>query len=182
MKTFLLVLTSFTAAFAAEPVLPATPREKIEIKILPERIALQSESGERYFSSENELFRKLFRYISSHDIAMTTPVTVDVEAGRMRFFVGEDDAEKAGESTKDVLVLPLEPRTVVSIGYGGRYTEDNYEKALAKLQAWLEAHQDQWEQTGDPLAVYWNGPMTPGFFKRAEVMIPVKEVGSPTDE
>lgn len=64
---------------------------------------------------------------------MTTPVTVDVDPGVMRFVVAKDDLEKAIESTEKVSVRLIPERIVVSVGYNGRYSKKNYEAQIKKL-------------------------------------------------
>ena len=64
-----------------------TPVGKIKVIELPERLALEAKTDGTYFDKDNGLFRKLFRYISTNDVAMTTPVEADMNPGKMRFFV-----------------------------------------------------------------------------------------------
>ena len=71
-----------------------TPVGKIKVIDLPTRLALEASSYGNYFDSNNGLFRKLFQYISFHNVSMTTPVEADINPGKMRFFVGIKDAEK----------------------------------------------------------------------------------------
>lgn len=160
---------------AYEESMDRTEKNIIEVKVIPEVTALQAVSENSYFDADNGLFRKLFRYISDKDIAMTTPVTVDVDPGAMRFLVAADDLPKADENTAAVQVVTLPERTVVSIGYNGRYNRKNYDKHLKKLQAWLEANQAEWQADGEPVAVYWDGPFKLAAWKKAEVMIPVRK-------
>ena len=93
-----------------------TPVGKITVLELPARIALEAKSSKNYFSENNGLFRKLFGYISKHDLSMTTPVEADIDPGKMRFFVGEKDAKKPRPETTAVTVRNLDPITVVAIG------------------------------------------------------------------
>jgi effector-binding domain-containing protein len=162
---------------AYEEAIARTQKGTVEVKTVPELtvIEVREESG-GYFDEDNKMFRKLFRYISDKDIAMTTPVTVDVKPGAMRFIVSKSDLEKADENTSDVSVITIPERTVVSIGYNGSYSEENYEKHLKLLQAWLEKHEDEWVADGDPIGVYWDGPFKLSAWKKAEVMIPVRKV------
>ena len=65
--------------------------EKSVVLDLPERLALK-QSPEGHISTPiTDLFRKLFRYISTNDVSMTTPVEADIKPGKMRFFVGKKD-------------------------------------------------------------------------------------------
>ena len=64
-----------------------TPVGKIIVLDLPERTALEATTDNSYFSENNGLFRKLFRYINQNDISMTTPVEADINPGKMRFLL-----------------------------------------------------------------------------------------------
>ncbi len=161
---------------AYEQAMDQTPKGEIEIKTVPAMTAIETQSDESYFDEDNGMFRKLFRYISQKDISMTTPVTVDVNPGAMRFIVGEKDLERADADTNDVKVVQLPERKVVSIGYNGRYNEKNYKLHLKQLRSWLEENADSWEANGEPIGVYWDGPFKLSNWKKAEVMIPVKAV------
>jgi len=178
--------TSLLLSFAAlvpvtlpayEEAMDRTDKGTIELKTLPELTFIEAKEKEgTYFDKDNKMFRKLFRYISSKDISMTTPVTVDVNPGAMRFMISEEDLEKADENTEDVQVITLPERKVVSIGYNGRYNEKNYDKHLEKLTAWLEENKSEWLANGEPIAVYWDGPFKLSPWKKAEVMIPIRKV------
>lgn len=165
---------NFNLLPAYEKSISLTPRGVIEIKTLPPMTVLQTKEAGSYFVEDNRMFRSLFRYISEKDISMTTPVTVDVEPGAMRFIVSKKDLDRADEPTDNVAVVQLPERTVVSIGYNGRYTKKNYEKHLGMLEEWLQDHASEWEVAGDPIAVYWDGPYKFPAWKKAEVMIPIK--------
>ena len=87
-----------------------TPVGKIMVLELPERLALEAKSGNSYFDADNGLFRKLFRFISSNDVSMTTPVEADIKPGKMRFFVGEKDMNKNLQSSNSVKVAKMSAR------------------------------------------------------------------------
>ena len=150
-----------------------TPVGEIRIIGLPERIALEAKSTGPYFQSDNGLFRKLFRYISKNDVAMTTPVEADVNPGKMRFFVGVQDRSKNLSSTSEVEVRKIAPLKVVAIGVRGSYSVKRFTDNKQKLINWL-AKDKKYEIAGDAYAVYWDGPFVLGFFKRSEVHIPIK--------
>ena len=94
---FIFFITSlvFTAnLFAYENMHDKTPVGKILVFDLPARLAMKATTEKSYFSENNGLFRKLFRYINQNDISMTTPVEADINPGKMRFFVGNKDRSK----------------------------------------------------------------------------------------
>jgi effector-binding domain-containing protein len=162
---------------AYEKSMEQTPKGTIEVKTIPALTALEATAEGSYFDADNKMFRKLFRYISDKEIAMTTPVTVDVDPGAMRFLVGKSDLEKANADTENVKIINVPEQTVVSIGYNGRYSKENYDKHLLKLQTWLAENASEWEAAGEPVAVYWDGPFKLAAWKQAEVMIPIRKIG-----
>ena len=167
---FLSVTTPLVMAY--ESMHEKTPVGEIKILKLPARTALEAVSDDHYFEENNGLFRKLFGYISKHDLAMTTPVEADIEPGKMRFFVGENDLQKPRPNTNTVTVRDLKPMTVVAIGVRGGYSAENFEKYQRKLLNWL-GNNPNYEQVGPAYAVYWDGPFIPWFLKRSEVHLPI---------
>jgi effector-binding domain-containing protein len=149
-----------------------TPVGKILILDLPERTAMEASTDKSYFSEDNGLFRKLFRYINQNDISMTTPVEADIEPGKMRFFVGNKDRSKKIQNSDQVKILKIPPRKVVSIGIRGGYTEKKFKENLNRLNQWLDNNKT-FESDGDPYGVYWNGPFVPRLLKRSEIHIPI---------
>lgn len=144
-----------------------------EIKTLPAARLVASQAEGAYFDENNGLFRPLFRYISSRDIAMTTPIEAEIEPGVMYFYIGSEVSSETLKATENVSVHELPERVVASHGVRGGYSERNFEQATNELQAWLATNQD-YEAVGEPRGIFWNGPFTPGFFKRFEVHIPVQ--------
>lgn len=161
---------------AAEKTYDMTAVDEVEVKRLPERVAMWTRSEGGYFSSDNGLFSRLFRYIKDHDVAMTVPVEAEVEPATMRFYAGASDGERALQGDGEVIVERFAPVLVAALGVRGSYTEERYREALTRLEQWL-ADAPEYEPAGKPYAVYWNGPFVPGFLKRSEVHIPVRSKG-----
>jgi effector-binding domain-containing protein len=169
----LLLMCQATHTMAYEKAFESTPPGRTEIKELPAGRLLESSSTESYFSSSNNLFGPLFRYIQQHDIAMTTPVEARINPGVMYFWVSPDQEEKAKKDSADVRVIDVPKRKVASHGASGSYNEKNFNDAKAELMRWLET-KTEYEVVGEPFAVYWNGPFTPWFLKRFEVQIEIQ--------
>ena len=165
---------------AAEEAFPPTNPGTFEIKTLPAGMLLKSTAPGNYFDNGGKLFGPLFRYISSNDIAMTTPVEAVIDEAAMLFWVAPSEVEKIRGSTANVEVLEIPERTVASRGTKGSYSRTNYDETREALEAWL-AKQSDWRATGEAYGVYWNGPFTPWFMKTAEVHIPVERVSSEID-
>jgi len=167
------VLCSLLPATAYESMHNKTPVGKIIVIDLPNRTALEATSQSGYFDSDNGLFRKLFKYISSNDVSMTTPVEAEINPGKMRFFVGQKDLQKKLVSNKSVKVVKVPKQKVLSIGIRVSYTKEAFFKNKKALEIWLSKNKT-FTQSGEAYGVYWNGPFVPGFFKRSEIHIPIK--------
>ena len=179
MKFFWLILSLFAfplAGKAYEKMYGRTPVGKIEVKQIPQRIALEARANDPYFLGNNNLFRTLFRYISKNEVAMTVPVEAEMKPGRMRFFVGRKDAAKRLASSDGVKVRNMDALTVVSIGIRGSYTKSRFKRYEAKLEDWLSMNKE-YEAISAPYGVYWNSPFVPGIFKRSEIHVEVKKKG-----
>lgn len=161
---------------AVELAYPKTDPAVCEVKDLPASRLMVARSDAGYFSANNRMFGKLFRYIQSNRIPMTAPVEARIEPGVMIFHC---DVASAGREdlrpTAEVTLEQVPARTVAAIGIRGSYTERAYRDNLARLRAWL-ATQPGVAETGEPYAVYWDSPFVPGFLRRSEVHIPVRRV------
>ncbi|UCD74263.1 MAG: heme-binding protein [Phycisphaerales bacterium] len=166
-----------------------TPPAVIELKKYPKvRRAEFTQTGNPD-RGRNRAFWPLFKHIKSRDIAMTSPVELDVEgwdAGTgfqivdprwtMSFLYRSPDLGPVGDDGS-VRVTDAEPITVLSIGVRGAYTMDRLNAAAAELAAWLE-QQDEWQIAGDVRALLYNGPYVASRNKWAEVQVPVVKLAS----
>jgi effector-binding domain-containing protein len=173
LLSLLLVTTVLTSAMAAEQAFPPTAPDTLEIKTLPAGVLLKSTGRGNYFDQSNNLFGPLFRYISRHDIAMTTPVEAKIDQAAMYFWVANSQRDKVAGNEGGVEVIEIPERRVASAGASGSYSQKKFEETRDRLLAWLEQNPD-WRADGEPYAVYWHGPFTPWFAKRSEVHVPVR--------
>ena len=158
---------------AYEQAFAKTDVGEFEVKALPAARLIASQTDAAYFNDDNRLFRPLFRYISERDVAMTTPVEAEINPGVMYFYIGANVSSDVLDATKNVSLHELPERLVASLGVRGGYKEGNFNKAAAKLSAWLLKN-PAYEAIGEARGIFWNGPFIPGFFKRFEVHIPVQ--------
>lgn len=170
-----LILISISPLMAAEEAFPPTAPGTSEIKTLPSGMLLKSEAPGSYFDNGGKLFRPLFRYISDHDIAMTTPVEASIDEAAMSFWVAPGEVEKVAGSKNGVEVIEIPERLVVARGAKGSYNESNFAETRAELENWLES-QPELRAAGEPYGVFWDGPFTPWFLKTYEVHIPVERI------
>jgi hypothetical protein len=177
MKTFLRVALAIVASsvslMAVSEAYPRTAPGDLELKTLPAARLMRTESAKDYFSSDNGLFMRLFRYIDANKIPMTAPVEAGISPGTMVFYMDEASAKRADlAETPQVRFVSAPERRVAAIGVRGSYSRENYDQALAELRAWLAKRTDV-KAAGEPYAVYWNSPFVPFFLKHSEVHIPV---------
>jgi effector-binding domain-containing protein len=158
---------------SAEKAFSPTAPDITEVKTLPAGVLLKSSGQGSYFEDSNRLFRPLFRYISSRDIAMTTPVETTIESAAMFFWVAPKEVDKVDGDAEGVEVIRVAERKVASLGARGGYSQSNFEKTRDKLLTWL-SEQPEIVTAGEAYVVYWNGPFTPWFLKRYEVHVPVQ--------
>ncbi|MDP3071515.1 MAG: heme-binding protein [Opitutaceae bacterium] len=172
MKYLFLLLTLVLPLMAATEAFPRSPVGAPELKTLPAGLLLKAAGRGNYFDQSNNLFRPLFNYISTHDIAMTTPVEATIEGAAMYFWVAESERTKVAGDAAGVEVVKIPERRVASLGARGSYSAANFAKAREELLAWLATQPDV-VPSGPAYAVYWNGPFVPGFLKRFEVHVPL---------
>ena len=168
------VLLFSTLPMSGKQAFPQTDVGECELKTLPAGMLLKSQGSGSYFAGANGLFMPLFRYISSHNIAMTTPVEAQGDTAAMFFWVAEAEQPKVIGDENGVSVVRVPERRVASMGGRGSYDRANFEKTRDTLLAWLRERADV-EQAGPAYAGYWNAPFVPWFLKRFEVHIPVRD-------
>ena len=160
-----------------------------------------------FLDAGNLAFNRLFRYISGNnaarqEIAMTAPVT-QAPAGRGRGEkiamtapvnqVADGDAFLVGfvvpaKYTRDTVPQPLDPAVKIrevpaqltaSWRYSGRWTEANFQAALAELRGVLKSR--GLAVAGEPVIARYNPPFMPTFLRRNEVLVPVRRVPATAD-
>ena len=160
-------------ANAIEKAFTPTPTGMIEIKIIPEQHLLIAQQTETYFAANNSLFGKLFRYIKTHNIPMTTPVKAEMSPGKMGFYINKKNHHKDFPETAAIQTVIEPAYTVLSMGKRGGYSEKNFQETRQELIEHL-ATLAEWQPVGKAYAAYWDGPYIPNFAKRFEVHIPIQ--------
>lgn len=145
----------------------------------------------------NSAFRPLFNYISGDNtvqtrIAMTAPVaqTAQSQDIAMTAPVGQrasgDDWVVSfmmpAEFTMDTIPIPTDPAVklreipahrMAVVRYSGRWSEKRYQSHLVALQSWVT--EQGLGVTGEAVFARYNGPFTPWFMRRNEILLPVAE-------
>jgi hypothetical protein len=164
-----------------EAALPAgfplpTALGEIELKAYP---AYRMARAENDWTQRSGAFWKLFRHITSRDIAMTAPVEMTWEAGgerlrerSMAFLYGRPDLGSTGR-VGDVEVLDVPAAQVASLGLRGRPSASEVAAARAELLAWI-AERGDLEVCGELRVLGYNGPSVSDRRATSEVQIPVR--------
>ena len=163
--------------------------EIYEVREYEDRIAVQTIQN----NGQNGAFRKLFKYISgsntsSRKIDMTAPVTQSVEIDMtvpvtqkfrdgetvMQFFLpSKFKLEQAPQPlSEDLSIVVVKGGKYAVIKYTGRSSFRNFEKHSEILIEALSL--DKLKTVGPPIKATFDGPLTPFFLRRNEVMIRVE--------
>jgi hypothetical protein len=173
---------------------PPTPPGAIDLKSYPSLRRAEYTGRLTPSIGMNMGFFPLFNHIKRRDIAMTSPVEMDYEGfavkedqparpdgdklptrWTMSFLYRQQEQGPTGQDQRDqrVTVVDTPPRTVVAIGFQGGYGLGRVKEQLGLLAEWLAAD-GRWEPTGEPRALYYNGPEQRDRFKWGEVQLPVR--------
>ena len=151
--------------------------EIYEVREYEDRIAVQTIQN----NGQNGAFMKLFKYISgsntsSRKIDMTVPVTQKFQDGNtvMQFFLpSKFDLEQTPQPlSEDLSIVVVKGGKYAVIKYTGRSTFKNFEKHSEILTEALSL--DKLKTIGPPIKATFDGPLTPFFLRRNEVMIRVE--------
>lgn len=119
----------------------------------------------------DEAFRRLFRFISRRDIAMTTPVLIDRGASVTSFVMPPGEPVPEG-ADGDVTVGRREGGRVAALRFGGFMSRNRERQAIAQLRTILAERRIR--AAGEPVVAYYDGPGIPPPFRRNEVMMRVE--------
>tara|TARA_B100000614_G_scaffold244239_1_gene248164 strand:+ start:37 stop:627 length:591 start_codon:yes stop_codon:yes gene_type:complete len=163
--------------------------QNYEIREYDDRLAVQTSQE----NGQNKAFRELFKYISGSNtsstkiemtipvtqsikIDMTTPVTQNFQDGKiiMRFFLPRKfQPETAPQPlNEDLSIVVVKGGKYAVMKYSGRSTVKNFEKHSNLLLEALSVNKIT--TLDDPIKATFNGPLTPFFIRRNEVMIRIK--------
>ena len=192
--TFVVLIVSFVV-FAGGAMAYEEPRYRVvhhgdgyEVRLYDDRLAAQTAQA----SSSDNAFGRLFRYISgantgsakidmtvpvarSEKIDMTVPVNQTTGAGGyMQFFLPDfyTLASAPRPTDPDVQIVVVSGGYYAARLYKGLANEGNYENHRGKLLTALQS--DDVKVIGAPVRATYNGPFTPPFMRRNEVIVPVE--------
>ena len=112
-------------------------------------------------------------------LEMTAPVTQSVAPGgfRVQFVLPKGVTLATAPEPLDprVHLRDVTPSRVAVIRYSGFWSQSNYDKHLARLQAVLRDSGIAW--TGDPVYSRYDAPFTPWFLRRNEIWLHLQTSG-----
>lgn len=174
--------------------------EGFELRRYAPYLVVETDAPGTFSDSRSGAFRRLFAYISGENVAkqeiemsvpvvtsraedagveieMTAPVVTQAAAeGRtMQFVLPSRFTIETAPLPSDprVRIRALDERWIAVRSYSGTWSERNYRKNEAALQAHLEAA--GLVANGPASFAGYNAPFTPWFMRRNEVMIPVRK-------
>lgn len=158
-----------------------TPVGEIEVKQLPKYRLAETPLP----LLEGRAFWTLFNHIKSRDIAMTAPVQMGYTAAAdgklkkasMSFLYRSTEQGELG-ADGGVTVVETPAQLVVGIGLRGDASQRRIDEARARLEAWLEAHADQYRAAGTLRVMAYNSPFVAESKRFTEVQIPVIPAGA----
>jgi hypothetical protein len=170
--------------------------DDIEVRDYEPSIVAETLVNDDFEDAGNRAFRKLFNYISGDNtaqdkIAMTSPVSQEKRSEKIAMTspVEQRPADDGwavsfmmpASYTMETIPLPTNPEVVireipayraVAIRFSGRWTEKNYRKHLAQLQAWMS--DNGYKAESEPVWARYDPPFKPWFMRRNEILIPVR--------
>lgn len=159
----------------------ATKEGKLELRDYPAlRVAEITRHGSRQEAVRTG-FGPLAGYIFAREregdsISMTAPVTQVPQGGdgwTVQFIMPQNYALETlpQPATDDIHLQEWPPRRMAAIRFGGVATDESIAEAEATLRSWMAGR--GLEAVDAPVYAYYNDPLTPGFLRRNEVLIPV---------
>lgn len=130
---------------------------------------------------EGRAFWTLFNHIKQRDIAMTAPVEMGytpdkdgtLKKSTMSFLYRSTEQGRIEVDGK-VAVTDVPAQLAVAIGLRGDATKDKVNDAKRRLEAWLQAHADEYEATAAVRVLGYNSPFIADEKKLTEVQIPIR--------
>jgi effector-binding domain-containing protein len=192
----LLAAAAPAIAYESLPYRVLATADGYEVREVAAHLAVETTVEGSYSQSRNRAFRRLFDYIQGNNtarrkIAMTVPVTSEPTSQKVAMTVPVTSAPAgAGHSmqfvlpsefTRETAPLPKDPEVrlvdipaekVAVRRFSGLSSESNWRENEAAL---LEAlRRDGLEPAGTSRFAVYNGPLTPWFMRRNEVLVPLR--------
>lgn len=160
-------------------------REGYELRQYEPYLVAQTEVAGSQRGSGNQAFRLLAGYIFGNNqenqkMAMTIPVTSQLDSSASAEgdtvyqwqFVMEPQYSRQSLPTpldQRVNIRQIPARLMAARRYSGSTSKRNFLNQLSMLESALQ--RDGFRPRGEPISAVYNGPFTPGFARRNEVLI-----------
>lgn len=199
----ILLLAGVTAMAIEEPAFTVVRRVgDIEIRQYQPYLVAETIVDGDFKAAGNEGFRRLFRYITGANrgqqkISMTAPVNQAAEPRKISMTAPVDQSRTDGgwavsfvvpaEYTQETVPQPTDARVRIRavpgqvtavLRYSGTWGEDRYEQRRDELLATLR--KEGLEVIGEPRIARYDGPFTPWFMRRNEVIVPLSSATATT--
>jgi hypothetical protein len=169
--------------------------KEFELREYPAHVVAETVVDGTLEDAGNMAFRRLFGYISGKNrskdkIPMTAPVSQEPASEKIAMTapVGQQRAEggwvvsfamprsyalKSLPDPEDpaVSLRQIPAQWMASVQYSGRWSESGYLRHKQELEAWIG--KKGFRILGEPVWARYNGPFTPWFLRRNEILIPV---------
>jgi hypothetical protein len=113
----------------------------------------------------------------SEKIEMTAPVTSAKRDGStvITFMMPSSYTLESLPVPNDnrVILRKVPARTLASISFSGRWTDENFAEHLKELEDWVE--NEHLVTLGEPILARYNAPFVPSFLRRNEILIELKQ-------
>jgi hypothetical protein len=207
LATLVLALTAATASTPVsayeEPAYEvARKTDQFEIRRYAPYVVVETEMRGEYDQARNDAFRKLFAYIGGANrvqakLEMTVPVVMEPAAEKIEMTVpvltgtepdgnrqvmqfvlpARFDEQTAPQPTDSQLrVRRVDAQWLAVRVYSGRASDSNYRENAFELMRALAAA--ELTPAGPARFAVYNGPFTPWFLRRNEVMVPIAGAGA----
>lgn len=166
-----LAACAFTrAGYESAPCKAVLKEGGFELREYPELPLVSTE-----MNGDDASFMRLFGYISGGNlqkqkVAMTTPVIM--KEGRMAFVLPSNIAAAPSPASGSVRLERLQAAQVAVLRFSGARSAKSEQAALLQLRDWIQKR--GLREAGAPFMAYYDPPWTPGFWRRNEVLIPVR--------
>lgn len=176
-----------------------------EIRLYEPHILAETTVDGDFEDAGSKAFRALFDYISgsnepnqtlamtapvaqssgsqstgSQNISMTSPVGQQASNGAwtVSFMMPSEYSLETLPKPKDpnVTLRSIPKQYVATVEYSGFWSEKGYRENYQKLTQWMQ--KENISSLGEPIWARYNGPITPWFLRRNEILIPINPPAS----
>lgn len=177
-----LFLSGLVPHLRADDFLPNVDTGKVVVRTIPGYPAIEAEVEGNIEKDWERGFRQGARYVASISNELRWPVVVTYpdwanqppqpKARMLVHLILNTQKDFPFPKEKGLAMTDQPTTTVACYAQHGAYTLENFNKALAEIQAYLKTK--NLTQSGPPRILYYSNPdWTPSFMRLAEIQVPV---------